>query len=195
MARCGLKIGVFERNAWIGGGCTAEEPILPGFRCNLHSNFYIGFSQAPLMRDLELARYGLSTIAPPVQHGVTLRDGTALTIHKDVNKTCASIARFSKRDAEAFRDLHMTYAVKMRPLFTSLLYNPPLPPDEMRARNRNARQRPVCTCWSRFVRRGGPAFRRSSPAQSFQIADARDHGRKRAQQRDDDAADRLGTER
>ena len=45
MARCGLKIGVFERNAWIGGGCTTEEPILPGFRCNLHSNFYIGFSQ------------------------------------------------------------------------------------------------------------------------------------------------------
>ena len=57
MARCGLKIGVFERNAWIGGGCTTEEPILPGFRCNLHSNFYIGFSQAPLMRDLELARW------------------------------------------------------------------------------------------------------------------------------------------
>jgi hypothetical protein len=44
--------------AWIGGGCTTEEPILPGFRCNLHSNFYIGFSQAPLMRDLELARFG-----------------------------------------------------------------------------------------------------------------------------------------
>ena len=86
------------------------------------------------MRDLELARYGLSTIAPPVQHGVTLRDGTALTIHKDINKTCASIARFSKRDADAFRDLHMIYAVKMRPLFTSLLYNPPLPPDEMHAR-------------------------------------------------------------
>jgi phytoene dehydrogenase-like protein len=134
MARCGLKIGVFERNTWIGGGCTTEEPILPGFRCNLHSNFYIGFSQAPLMRDLDLARYGLSTIAPPVQHGVTLRDGTALTIHKDINKTCASIAQFSKRDAEAFRDLHMTYAVKMRPVFTSLLYNPPVAPHEMRAR-------------------------------------------------------------
>jgi phytoene dehydrogenase-like protein len=134
MARSGLSIAVVERCPWIGGGCTTAEAILPGFRCNLHSNFYIGFSQAPMMRDLELARFGLSTIAPPVQHGVTLRDGTALTIHKDIAKTCASIARFSRRDAAAFRDLHMTYGVKMRPLFTSLLYNPPLAPEEMRKR-------------------------------------------------------------
>ncbi|MGB7830969.1 MAG: NAD(P)/FAD-dependent oxidoreductase [Xanthobacteraceae bacterium] len=134
MARSGFKVGVFERNAWIGGGCTTEEPIQPGFRCNLHSNFYIGFSQNPMMRDLELARFGFSTIAPPVQHGVTLRDGTALTIHTDIAKTCASIARFSRRDAEAFHDLHMTYAVKMRPLFTSMLFNAPLPPDDMRQR-------------------------------------------------------------
>jgi len=134
MARSGFKVGVFERNPWVGGGCTTEEPILPGFRCNLHSNFYIGFSQNPLMRDLELARFGFSTIAPPVQHGVTLRDGTALTIHTDIAKTCASIARFSRRDADAFRDLHMTYAVKMRPLFTSMLFHAPLAPADMRQR-------------------------------------------------------------
>ena len=134
MARAGLRVCVLEKNAWLGGGCTTDEPMLPGYRCNMHSNFYIGFDASPLSRDLALERYGFAWIEPPVQQGVAMRDGTALTIHKDIDKTCASIARFSKRDAEAFRYLHATYAVKMRPLFTSLLYNPPLTPEALRTR-------------------------------------------------------------
>jgi phytoene dehydrogenase-like protein len=134
MARAGLRVAVLERQASIGGGTSTEESALPGFRFNLHSNFYIGFSGSPLVRDLELYRHGFAYVEPPVQQGVTLRDGTALTIHRDVDRSCASIARFSKRDADAFRDLHQTYAVRMRPFFTSLLYNPPLPPAELRAR-------------------------------------------------------------
>lgn len=124
MARAGLKICVLEATPRIGGGCSTEDATLPGFRCNLHSNFYIAFNTSPLMRDLELHRFGFSYIEPPVQNGVAMRDGTALTIHKDIEKTCASIARFSRRDAESFRHLNETYAVKMRPFFTSLLYNP-----------------------------------------------------------------------
>ncbi len=126
LAGAGLRICVLERNPWIGGGCTTEEPILPGFRCNLHSNFYIGFRDAPLMRDLQLHRHGFSYLEPPVQHAVALRDGTALVLHRDIDKSCASIARFSRRDADAFRDLHHTYAVKMRPFFVATMYNPPL---------------------------------------------------------------------
>jgi phytoene dehydrogenase-like protein len=30
-------------------------------------------------------------------------DGTALVFSRDIDETCASIARFSKRDAETFR--------------------------------------------------------------------------------------------
>jgi phytoene dehydrogenase-like protein len=134
MARAGLKICVLDAAPRIGGGCSTEDATLPGFRCNLHSNFYIAFSGSPLMRDLELHRYGFAYIEPPVQNGVAMRDGTALTIHKDIDRTCASIARFSRHDAEAFRHLNEIYAVKMRPFFTSLLYNPPLAPDELRTR-------------------------------------------------------------
>lgn len=134
LTRAGLRVVVLERNPWIGGGTTTEEPILPGFRFNLHSNFYNGAAHWPLIRDLELHRFGFAFIEPPVQHGVTFRDGTCLTIHQDIERTCESFARFSRRDADAFRYLHKTYTEAMRPFFISLLYNPPLPPNELKAR-------------------------------------------------------------
>src|SRR6185369_8608839 len=117
MSRAGLKVCVLEATPQIGGGCSTEQPTLPGFRFNMHSNFYIAWANAPLTNDLALQRYGFSTIEPPVQQGVAFRDGTALTIHKDLEKSHASIARFSKRDADTWRAMHEIYAIKLRPLF------------------------------------------------------------------------------
>src|SRR5919106_4698195 len=134
LARAGLKIIVLERNPRIGGGTSTDEPTLPGYRFNLHSNFFMGFRHSPLLRDLELHRYGFSYVEPLVQQGAAFRDGTCVVIHKDLDKTCASLARFSKRDAERFRELHHLYGVSMRPLFTSLGFNAPLPIDQLKDR-------------------------------------------------------------
>ena len=131
LARAGLKIAVLERNDHLGGGCSTEEPIRPGFRLNLHSSFFIGIRFCPLITDLELYRYGFSYIEPPVQQGAVFRDGTCVVIHKDIDKTCASLARFSKQDAATFRELYQTYCVEMRPLLASLLYNAPMPREQL----------------------------------------------------------------
>ena len=131
LARAGLKIAVLERNQRIGGGCSTETDKLPGFRLNLHANFYMGMSHCPLIEDLELYRYGFSYIEPPVQQAAAFRDGTCVVIHKDLDKTCASLARFSKQDAETFRELWHTYCVEMRPLLASLLYNAPMPREQL----------------------------------------------------------------
>src|SRR5260370_425742 len=69
LSRAGLRVGVIERNAKLGGGTSTEEPTLPGYRFNLHSNFFMGFRHAPLMHDLELWRFGYSYVEPPVQQG------------------------------------------------------------------------------------------------------------------------------
>ena len=130
----GLKIAVLERNPQIGGGTSTQEPTLPGYRFNMHSNFFMGFRHSPIVKDLELHRFGFSFIEPPVQQAAAFRDGTCVVIHKDLEKTCASLARFSKRDAETFRALHHLYAGKMRPLFTSLSFNAPLPVEQLRDR-------------------------------------------------------------
>ena len=131
LARAGLKIAVLERNSQIGGGTSTEEPTLPGYRFNLHSNFFMGFRHAPMMRDLELHRFGFSYIEPPVQQAAAFRDGSCVVIHQDLDATCTSLARFSKQDAKTFRELYHLYAVKMRPLLASLLYNAPLPIDDL----------------------------------------------------------------
>jgi phytoene dehydrogenase-like protein len=134
LARAGLKIGVVERNARAGGGCTTDEPALPGYRFNLHSNFFMGLRHSPLIGDLELHRFGFSFIEPLIQQGAAFRDGTCIVLHKDIEKTCRSLARFSRRDAETFRELHRLYAGEMRPLFTSLAFNAPLPIDQLKDR-------------------------------------------------------------
>ena len=134
LTRAGLKIAVLERNAQIGGGCTTEEPTLPGYRFNLHSNFYMGFARTPMMRDLELYRFGFSFIEPPVQQATTFRDGTCIVFHQDLDATCRSLSRFSPSDAERFRELHHLYAVKLRPLMLSLRYNAPLPAAQLQER-------------------------------------------------------------
>jgi len=131
LARAGLRVAVLERNSRLGGGCSTDTHQLPGFRLNLHANFYMGMGHCPLIEDLELYRYGFSYIEPPVQQAAAFRDGTCVIIHKDLDKTCASLARFSRRDADTFRELWHTYCEEMRPLLVSLLYNAPLPREEL----------------------------------------------------------------
>src|SRR5215831_7279390 len=107
-----------------GRACSAGLSLQPALQLR-HS---------PLIRDLELYRFGFSYIEPPIQQGAAFRDGTCIVIHKDLDKTCASLARFSAGDAETFRELHFLYAVKMRPLFTSIAFNAPLPIDQLKDR-------------------------------------------------------------
>ncbi|MFZ0402054.1 MAG: FAD-dependent oxidoreductase, partial [Pseudolabrys sp.] len=131
LSRAGMRIAVLERNGRVGGGSSTEERILPGYRLNLHANFYMGMGLCPLLQDLELYRYGFSYIEPPVKQAAVFRDGTGIVIYKDLAKTCASLARFSKQDAETFRVLWHTYCEEMRPLLVSLLYNAPMPREQL----------------------------------------------------------------
>src|SRR6478672_11753488 len=131
LSRAGLRVAVLERNSRIGGGSSTEERILPGYRLNLHANFYMGIGFCPLLRDLELHRFGFSYIEPPVQQAAVFRDGTGIVVYKDLDRSCASLARFSRQDAETFRALWHTYCEEMRPLLVSLLYNAPMPREQL----------------------------------------------------------------
>ena len=134
LARAGLNILVIERNDRIGGGCRTEEVTLPGFRHNLHANFFMGIDLTPFYHDLDLPRWGCELTFPPVQHGIAFGDGTSLCIHQDPERTAASIARFSRKDADRYLEIHAKYTLGMREFITSTMYNRPLPPEEMATR-------------------------------------------------------------
>jgi phytoene dehydrogenase-like protein len=134
LARSGARIAVLERNDEIGGGTTTWEATLPGFKHNMHANYFHGFDLAPVSSDLELDRHGFELLMPEVQQACLYRDGRALVIHRDLDRTCESIARFSARDADSYRALYQRYGIDNRRFFTAQAFNPPVDAEGMRGR-------------------------------------------------------------
>jgi phytoene dehydrogenase-like protein len=133
LARTGLRVAVVEANEKIGGGSITEEVTLPGFKHNLHSNFHL-FTDGPIGADLELHRYGLEYVYPEVQDGMAFRDGTAVCIYRDPERTAQSFARLSKGDADRWRELHENFAVRARRFVLQTLYSLPLSPPDLAQR-------------------------------------------------------------
>jgi phytoene dehydrogenase-like protein len=131
LTRAGMRIVVLERNRRIGADQAPKSVSFPASSSICTPIFYMGIGLGVLLHDLESHRYGFSYIEPPVQQASVVRDGTGIVIYKDLDKTCASLARFSKEDAETFRALWHTYCEEMRPLLVSLLYNAPMPREQL----------------------------------------------------------------
>jgi phytoene dehydrogenase-like protein len=107
LAKAGLKILILERRYEMGGGLCSEMITLPGFIHNTHAVYHPMVDYAPVMADLELEKtYDLKYIHPDVVMAMPFADGRSLCIYSDVEKTCASFAQFSKKDADAYRDTY-----------------------------------------------------------------------------------------
>src|SRR6266481_4737651 len=106
LAKGGYKVLVLEGRPTIGGGTKTAEVCLPGFKEDLCSTVHAGISNNPLIRnnELNLRDYGYGEyIDPdPVMH-IPFLDGASITIWRDLDRTCETISRFSKKDAEIGR--------------------------------------------------------------------------------------------
>jgi phytoene dehydrogenase-like protein len=115
LAKAGFRVVVVEGRDAIGGDTATEELTLPGFRHDTCSTAHNLIQANPLLRDDELGLFdhGLEYLRPdPVVH-MPFPDGTSITQWLDVDRTCKEIARFSRRDADAFRRMLADYeAVK-----------------------------------------------------------------------------------
>jgi len=111
LARAGVSCLVLEARPAIGGNTASEALTLPGFVHDTCSTAHNLIQASPVLRDreLELDRYGLEYIRPdPVVH-VPFPDGTWLTQWRDLDRTCEEFAKFSTRDAEAYRRMMAEY--------------------------------------------------------------------------------------
>ncbi|MBN1239772.1 MAG: NAD(P)/FAD-dependent oxidoreductase, partial [Gammaproteobacteria bacterium] len=129
VAAAGKKTLVLERNSWFGGGVVTRELTVPGFRHDQHSMAHIFIQANPLLKNDELglkARHGLRYLYPDPPMMSVFEDGTSLGLYRDRERTCADIAKFSKKDADAYRWL-ADKAAGYLPMVCASLYAPPAP--------------------------------------------------------------------
>src|SRR5947209_8697860 len=100
LARAGRKVVVLEARELVGG-CAVTEEIWPGYRVSTAS-YLASLMQEKVVRDLELARFGYQVDAKDPAFFSPFPDGRHLFMWQDRTKTLAEIAKFSKRDAEAY---------------------------------------------------------------------------------------------
>ena len=129
LAKSGLDVLVLERNPWIGGGVITREVTQPGYKNDIHSTGHIFIQANPMIYkdELELqAKFGLEYIASPIFFSSVFPDGQVLKTYCNLDKSCESIAQFSRKDAEAYRKF-VKKSEAMLPLFQMGLFNPPMP--------------------------------------------------------------------
>jgi phytoene dehydrogenase-like protein len=100
LAQAGLKVLVLEARELVGG-CAVTEEIWPGYRVSTAS-YLSSLMQEKVVRELELARFGYHVDAKDPAFFSPFPDGRHLFMWQDHAKTLAEIAKFSKRDAEAY---------------------------------------------------------------------------------------------
>src|SRR3977135_1910191 len=104
LGKAGLKTLALDRRPVAGGGLTTlEDPRHPGFLHNTHAFFQRAITTMPWDADLDLASHGLHYIEPELNVALVTRDGRVLEWWTDIERTVASFANFSRRDAETLR--------------------------------------------------------------------------------------------
>lgn len=127
LAKAGQKVMVLERHFEVGGGLMTEEVTLGGFYHNTHAVYHMMVDYAPIYDDLELEKYRCNYVYPDLQVAMPFTDGKSLCLYSDVDRSCESIALFSKKDAETYREVYHKFRKMVQDYIGPATYVPPLP--------------------------------------------------------------------
>jgi phytoene dehydrogenase-like protein len=125
LAKAGYRCLVLEGRPIAGGSVKTAELTLRGFKHDVCSSAHNVIQDNPLLRDdeLKLGEYGLEYIFPdPVFH-MPFPDGSYLTQWRDLDRTCAEFAKFSKNDALAYRRMIHEYEA-VKPVLEAVTFAP-----------------------------------------------------------------------
>lgn len=117
LAAAGLKVGVFERNAEVGGAAITES-FHPGFR-NSVAAYTVSLLHPRIIRDLSLHRHGLRIVPRPMANFLPLADGSCFRFGRSESEDHAEIARYSVTDSQrlpAYRSMLARVADLLREL-------------------------------------------------------------------------------
>jgi phytoene dehydrogenase-like protein len=100
LAHAGLDVLVLERRDVLGGAAVTEEPW-PGYRIS-SASYVVSLMPPRIVEELRLRRHGYEVSIITPDYFVPFSDGTSLTLWGDVARDAENIARFSKKDADAY---------------------------------------------------------------------------------------------
>ncbi len=134
LVRFGVKTLVLERNDWVGGGVLTREVTLPGFKHDLYGSSHVWVHLNPSFRQYlrpELEKHGLKYIwSEDHITGHPNLDGQGIIVYKDVDKTCDTIAEYSKKDARRYKEIYEEFA-EIEAGVIKGMFSPPSPPSHM----------------------------------------------------------------
>src|ERR1700737_5043679 len=125
LAKAGYRCVVLEGRPKVGGGVKTAELTLKGFHDDCCSTAHVFIQDNPLIKndELKLREYGFEYIDPdPIFH-IPFPDGTYLTQWRDLDRTCAEFAKFSKKDAAAYRKMLGEFDA-IRPILAGASFSP-----------------------------------------------------------------------
>ena len=135
LSKAGQKVLLLEKRYEAGGGLATEQITLPDFFHNTHAIFHMMVDYAPIYHDFKLEeQYGVRHIRPELQWAMPLPDGKCICVYTDPEKTHASIAKFSQKDADAYRNMYRECDELMRELVGPQTFVKPEPAPLMAAR-------------------------------------------------------------
>ena len=110
LSKAGQKVLLLEKRYELGGGLATEEITLPDYFHNTHAVYHLMADYAPPIKDFELgSKYDIEYIHPELEWAMPLSDGKSLCIYRDLEKTCQSIAKFSQKDAQSYREVSQRF--------------------------------------------------------------------------------------
>jgi phytoene dehydrogenase-like protein len=116
---------VLERREMVGGACVTEQ-VWPGFRVSTAA--YVNSLLRPeIIRELDLARHGLSLLPRDPSSFTPFPDGRSLLMGPDRDFTRRQVAKFSARDAAALPRYEAMLERVARFVEPTLLETPPDP--------------------------------------------------------------------
>jgi phytoene dehydrogenase-like protein len=128
LAKAGLKILLLDRRYEIGGGLATEMVTIPGFLHNTHAVYMPMVDYAPPTKDLKLDEvYDLKFVHPPLGMAMPFADGSSLCLYSDVDKSCESIAQFSPKDAETYRQVYHEFNTLVEEFLAPATFHMPMP--------------------------------------------------------------------
>jgi phytoene dehydrogenase-like protein len=110
VADAGLDVLVLEEQPEPGGAVRSGELTLPGYIHDMFSAFYPFAAASPVIRGLELERFGLRWLRSPLVLAHPTPDGPTAVLSQDLEETAASLDSFAPGDGEAWRRLYQLWS-------------------------------------------------------------------------------------